>query len=297
MDHQTGIDYEYRRAWIEQRILALGQIFCIDVCAYAVMSNHYHVVLYINASEQAGLSLEDVLNRWNRLFKGNQLVRQYLNNETLCDAQRQVVYDLAEQWRARLGDISWFMRVLNEGIAREANREDQCTGHFWESRFKSQALLDEQALAACLAYVDLNPVRAQMAETPEQSDYTSAQKRIQCAQQTESTQDHPNQPNTLFPFVGNPRQPMPEGLPFKLEDYLQLLDWTGRILRDDKRGAIFEKAPPILKRLNIDPKNWMYSTQFFEHSFKAFAGTLESVKHACAQFEYKRRPSMNYCLT
>ncbi|MEJ2075944.1 MAG: transposase, partial [Reinekea sp.] len=74
--------------------------------------------------------------------------------------------------------------------------------------------------------VDLNPVRAQMAETPEQSDYTSAQKRIQCAQQTESTQGHPNQPNTLFPFVGNPRQLMPEGLPFKLEDYLQLLDWT-----------------------------------------------------------------------
>ncbi|MEJ2063345.1 MAG: hypothetical protein P8X74_08740 [Reinekea sp.] len=143
-------------------------------------------------------------------------------------------------------------------------------------------MLDEQALAACLAYVDLNPVRAQMAETPEQSDYTSAQKRIQCAQQTESTQDHPNQPNTLFPFVGNPRQPMPEGLPFKLEDYLQLLDWTGRILRDDKRGAIFEKAPPILKRLNIDPKNWMYSTQHFEHSFKA--------KHACAQFEYNLNP-------
>jgi hypothetical protein len=101
------------------------------------MSNHYHVVLYINTLEQANLSLEDVLNRWSSLFKVNQLVRQYLNNETLCDAQLQAVYDLAEQWRARLGDISWFMRVLNEGIAREANREDQCTGHFWENRFKS----------------------------------------------------------------------------------------------------------------------------------------------------------------
>ncbi|MEJ2062923.1 MAG: transposase, partial [Reinekea sp.] len=287
-DHETGVDYEHRRGWIEQRIQNLGQIFCIDVCAYAVMSNHYHVVLHINASDQARLSMDDVLNRWFSLFKGNRLVQRYLNQEPLCDAERQVIQELAEQRRTRLGDLSWFMRVLNEGISRKANKEDQCTGHFWESRFKSQALLDEQALAACMAYVDLNPVRAQLAETPEQSDYTSAKKRIQSAQQTEKTQSHPNQPKTLFPFVGNPRQPMPEGLPFKLEDYLELLDWTGRTLREDKRGTIHGQTPPILQHLNITPKNWIYSTQHFESSFKSFAGKWESVKRACAQFGYRR---------
>lgn len=95
----------------------------------------------------------------------------------------------------------------------EANREDQCTGHFWEGRFRSQALLDERALVACLAYVDLNPIRAQMAETPEESAHTSVKRRIAAAKQGE-------QPQLLFPFAGNLREPMPAGIPLRLEDYL-----------------------------------------------------------------------------
>jgi len=125
----------------------------------------------------------------------------------------------------------------------------------------------------------------------------SAEKRIKEIQKTPKDKAEPFQPKTLFPFVGNPRQPMPEGLPFRLEDYLELLDWTGRCIREDKRGAISETQPPMLQRLNIDTKNWLYSTHYFERSFKGFAGKLETIKAKLPELGYKRMPNMGTLLT
>jgi hypothetical protein len=138
-------------------------------------------------------------------------------------------------------DISWFMRLLNQSIARQANQEDNCTGHFWEARFKSQALLDEAVLAACIAYVDLNLVRARIATTPESSEYTSVKQRVISAKKAK-------QPSTLLPFVGNPRKEMPKGLPFELKDYLELIELTGRCLREDKAGHIEANQQVLLTR-------------------------------------------------
>ena len=129
-DATSGVDYEHRRNWIEKRILQLGQVFCIDVCTYAVMSNHYHVVLHLNAEQASTLTAREIHIRWNTIFRGNILSTRYLNDEQLCDTELKAIEELAECWRSRLTDLSWFMRVLNEGIAREANKEDGCTGRF-----------------------------------------------------------------------------------------------------------------------------------------------------------------------
>ncbi len=142
--------------------------------------------------------------------------------QALGQAERDTVSDILEQYRQRLSDLSWFMKCLNEPIARQANQEDVCTGHFWESRYKSQALTTEESLLSAMAYVDLNPIRAGIAQTPETSSFTSVKRRIEQIQSTEKQHtDSPDpQPTELLPFVGNPREPMPQGLPFRLMDYL-----------------------------------------------------------------------------
>ncbi|MBX2859200.1 MAG: transposase, partial [Cellvibrionaceae bacterium] len=177
-DQLTGQSYEHRRQWLEDRILLLGQVFAIDICAYAVMHNHHHVVLHINKAQSLSWSDQEVCQRWHQLYKGTSLTQKFLNAEPLSEVELDVVKAKLGEWRLHLCSISWFMRALNEPIARMANTEDKCTGKFWESRFKSQALLDHKALLACIAYVDLNPVRAKIAPTPEVSDHTSIKMRV-----------------------------------------------------------------------------------------------------------------------
>ena len=239
IDRKSGCSFEHRRQWIVERILLLSSVFTMDVCAYAVMSNHYHVVLHVNSAAAKQLSAREVATRWLRLFSGPTTVRNWLEGGWLRSEERLRV----EQWCAmvqkRLADISWFMRCLNEPIARLANAEDGCTGRFWEGRFKSQALLDETALLQCMTYVDLNPIRAGIADKPESSNYTAVQRRIA------EPQNH-----GLMPFSDESRDR--PAIPFDLKSYLELVDWSGRAVHPNKKGAIPVTTPPILLRLHLD---------------------------------------------
>ena len=285
-DTLTGQSYEHRRQWVEDKILHLAQVFAIDLCAYAVMSNHYHVVLHINKMEADSLKFDEIIDRWHKLYKGNIFSQRYVKGEPLSAGEMGHLKDIVDKWRDRLMSASWFMRNLNEPIAREANKEDDCTGRFWEGRFSSQALLDEAAILSCMAYVDLNPIRARVAATPETSDHTSIKYRI-----VETRKSL----NTLYPFVGNYKADMPEGIPFNLKDYIELVDWTGRIIRNDKRGYIEPDCSPILKRIEQDEENWLVLTQNFEKEFKVFAGAAHQVTNACETLGYQRRPGIKAC--
>jgi REP element-mobilizing transposase RayT len=216
-DNHTGQSFEHRRVWIEDKLLTLSNVFAIDVCAYAVMNNHYHVVLHVDEEQAKQWSMDEVLTRWHKLYKGTLLTQQYCRGEQLIEPLLEMVKASAEIYRKRLMKISWLIGNINEHIARDANREDKCTGRFWEGRFKSQALFDEAALAACMAYVDLNPVRANIADTAEASDYTSVKQRVAIAKTGQQSKQ-------LLSFVGNPRKNMPKGLPFELLDYLELIN-------------------------------------------------------------------------
>jgi len=135
-----------------------------------------------------------------------------------------------------------------------------------ESRFKSQALLGDTAVLTCMGYVDLNPIRAKISDTPENSDYTSAQQRINTLQRktTAVTNKNKSEPyektsstNKLMPLVKQKNDRHPNTIGYTLKDHLELIDWVGRSVRTDKRGAITSTTPPILNRLGINEDAFM----------------------------------------
>ncbi len=251
-DAITGRSFEHRRAWIEQRLLGLADVFAIDVVAYAVMNNHYHVILHVDGDQAKLWTSSEIFDRWSRLYGLPDVVKRAVTGEQLSAEDNAAVGAKVETWRARLMDISWFMKCINYEIAVKANREDEGSGRFWEGRFESQALLDETALLQCMAYVDLNPVRAKIAKTSERSEYTSVKRRIDAA-------DH-----RLMPFDGvNPPNGGEYGnvIPCTFNDYLALVDWTGRIIAEGKRGAIPISVPPIFERLRTSPARWIQAME------------------------------------
>ncbi len=129
-DAYSGQSFEHRRVWIVERMWLLSQVFAIDVCAYAIMSNHYHLVLHINTATAESWTDEEVAQHWTTLYKTPLLVSRWLNGELKSKGEINKTLELIGEWRERLTDISWFMRNLNEYVAREANKEEGCKGAF-----------------------------------------------------------------------------------------------------------------------------------------------------------------------
>ena len=287
-DNLTGKDFRHRKEWVQTGLLRLAGSFAIDVCTFAIMDNHLHVILKQRPDVTNEWSAKEVTSRWRMIFgRPPKTKSQREAFELLVEIESRDA-KLVKQRRERLANISWFMRCLCEPIARRANKEDSCTGRFWEGRFRSQALLDDAAVLACSAYVDLNPVRAKVAATPETSRNTSIYERV-AERQRSSKQPDESRGGWLSPMSDQSgrkrsagrRASNDEMIPLKLNEYLSLLDWTGRQIRQGKRGAIPEHLSPILDRLKIQPTGWVEVVSNFGRLFKNAAGSPARMsKHA-----------------
>lgn len=271
---EQGKDFSHRKHYFVALLKSLTEAFGIQVSAYAVMSNHYHTVLHVDKEWVLSWSDAEVIERWQKVTRTREL-------PTL---ERCAI------WRERLYDISWFMRFLNERMARVCNKEDNKKGRFWDNRFKSQPLIDEGALLACMTYVDLNVIRAGQAETLETSDFTSIQERLRIYQAEQAS------PQNLMDFqapmekgetVQNEASPtshikLKSYLPFSLPNYISLVDWTGRQVREGK-GHIANNVPPMVQMAGLEPKEWMNIITHYNSPYKNIMGAFASLRDWAAK--------------
>ena len=298
-DPLTGRNYDHRKAWLERRLEFLAGQFGIDVLAFSILSNHFHLVLRNRPDVVATWSDTEVAARWLRLCPRRRTPAGEPAEPTAAELNtiRNVPARLAEI-RRRLSDISWLMRFIAEPIARWANREDELSGRFWQGRFKAVRLCDEAAILACAVYVELNPIRAGLAKTPEASEFTSMRRRIESrAEPSNSSQGRDVVANHIAAAADRPDawlaplaleetsaapgpQPSRSGqrasdkgfLPLSLDEYLRIVDWTGRQIVGGHSGAIPANLPPLLERVGIAAPNWLPLAANFGRLFHRVAG-------------------------
>ncbi len=184
VDRLARKDYGHRKDWLEQRMWHLAQYFAVAIDAFAIMSNHFHLVVFFDPQESYRWNDEEVAERWLRVFPPGTSDMSESDQAALFGLHRELLLLSPERLlhaRETLGSLSMFMKHLKQPIAYQANREDRCSGHFFEGRFYSGALLDENAVIAAMAYVDLNPIRARITQHIEQNKasplYTSPSPR------------------------------------------------------------------------------------------------------------------------
>jgi len=282
-----GHECDHRRDWLQYALREKTAIFAIDVLAYAIMNNHFHLIVKTHPERAAAWSAMEVAQRWldacpPKDLRGQAVRPGHAELEALIAQPGWV-----EERRKRLASMSWLMKLIKEKLARQANKEDNVRGHFWEGRFTSVPLLDEAAVIAGMVYVDLNPIRARIAETPEESDHTSVQERIVLAARIRTSDTYlPRKARraalqapdaerlaemrrevlarqagkAVKPWVAAIKECAPgsEGqCRLTLEQYLELVDLTARRVRQNKRGAMDNTLAPILERLGLDTEKWL----------------------------------------
>jgi REP element-mobilizing transposase RayT len=274
-----GEGFEHRKQWIEDRLETLARCFAVSVCGFAVMDNHLHVLVRLDPNDVNSWSAEEVVRRWITVYPRKTAQGDAIEVSHAWIADQAKDGKRVEVLRERLTSLGWFMKALKEPLARMANKEDKCKGTFWESRYKSIAILDDEALLATCAYIDLNPVAAGIAATPETSLHTSVRRRVRHAKAKGKLADlkaassgsvaasrrarDVEQDLWLCPVEdcrshGACREGMLDG--FSLGNYLLLVDYTSRLCRTGK-ARVGREVASILYRLGTSPNVWAQRVQ------------------------------------
>ena len=309
-DQLTGKNFDHRKRWIEVKLKQLAANFGIDLLAFSCLSNHFHLVLRSRPDVVKTWDDTEIALRWWTLCPQRKIKGEIEGKKSWIPVEptewdlnsiRNDPVKLADV-RSRLSDISWWMRLLCQYIALRANGEDgEGLGRFWQSRFKAVRILDEESLLAGVAYVDLNPIRADFAETLEASDYTSVQRRVEalkdavdsCSETKAKDMscradaflspvsiDEVNDPLAAHPSRSKKRCSDKGFLALSEADYLTILDWLARNTVAGKRGHTPSQAPPVFERLGIDAEEWSRMAKDFGRTFKNVAGKPISIEQA-----------------
>ena len=305
-----------RKVWIETRLRELAEIFSISVGGFSVLDNHLHLLVRLDPALAEGWSDEDVVRRWGRLFPPRDRSRRPLAVSDEWVQWRLKDVRLGRAARKRLQSLSWFMKCLKEPLSRLANRQEKTRGTFFEGRFKSVAILDEEALLATCVYIDLNPLAAGIAEVPEASAHTSIKERVDHVEAQGRTEDLKaartgsvagsaasaglEEAHWLCPIedrrrLDSAREGMLEG--FSLGNYLLLVDHSARLFREGK-ATLSREVSAILDRLGTSADQWQAWLEKLRQGRllgRFFATSRQRLREVAERLGVSRVPNLGGC--